>query len=294
VSEPWVEWLDMDAREDALCEDLHKQQEFWAQYPNACISRCFLENLEMIIRIYTDEQDGGPEALRDYLCSIDLDEVTLAAQPPQPQQPPPGVTPPPPGTPPGAQPPDVVLPPDIPMARKVEGTSREHWARNVIIGAAESLGLHLNVAQAQAIQAVSRGESAYGRGWKTAEGQNSNNWGAVQAGKPPCNPASSFEYTDSFPNKDGTSTKYQACFKKYATPEEGAAHVVRLLMISRPTTRDAALSGSLHGVSKTMYDTGYYQGFGATPEKRIANHVSALQKNLDAITKALGEPQYLK
>src|ERR1044071_764272 len=72
------------------------------------------------------------------------------------------------------------------------------------------------------IQLISALESQYAKGWKGA-GVGSWNMGAVQAGHAPCNPATSFEYTDSHPNADGTSTKYTICFKKYAGPVEGMA-----------------------------------------------------------------------
>jgi len=47
---------------------------------------------------------------------------------------------------------------------------------------------------------------------------------------------------------------------------------------------------SIEAVSTQMYDKHYYEGFGATREARIANHVKALTTNLKAMTDKLGEP----
>lgn len=133
-------------------------------------------------------------------------------------------------------------------------------------------------------QAVALLESGYGAGWKN-DGVGSWNMGAVQAGAPPCDPAKSFMYTDSHPNADGSSTIYQWCYKKYPTPEAGMQDVARILYVQMsidPT--------SIEAVSTQMYDKHYYEGFGATREVRIANHVKALTGAVKRITTALDEP----
>lgn len=140
------------------------------------------------------------------------------------------------------------------------------------------------LAHVQFVQAVALIESGYGQGWK-GDGVGSNNMGAVQAGRPPCNPNTSFQYQDSHPNSDGSSTPYTICFKKYDTPTDGMADVARILykqMGVKPT--------SIRAVATQMYEHHYYEGFGATKEARINGEVKALTNALTKITSALGEP----
>jgi len=166
-------------------------------------------------------------------------------------------------------------------------------AREVIRqGFALALGYNGTGPELQVAQAVGRRESSYGRGWK-ADGVGSNNWGAVQAGRPPCNPATSFEYTDTHPESDGSSTKYSICFRRYASPVEGAADMIRHLYVKRPTVLRAVHRGSLHDFSAAMYDEHYYEGFGATREARIKNHMKWIESALEPIAEAVGEPVYL-
>src|SRR5689334_25033902 len=107
----------------------------------------------------------------------------------------------------------------------------------------------------QATQAIAKGEGSYGNGWKNAivdgkgkpwvegvstgdrytnAGEGSNNWGATQCGHATtpggdCGPGC-------FPNLDhhGDGRPYQGCFKKYATPEDGAADFVFILTDNGP------------------------------------------------------------
>lgn len=151
-------------------------------------------------------------------------------------------------------------------------------------GTASVLGSATTLAHVQFVQAVALVESGYGQGWKD-DGVGSNNMGAVQAGHPPCNPNTSFQYQDSHPNPDGSSTKYTICFRKYDTPAEGMADVARILykqMGIKPS--------SIRGVATQMYEHHYYEGFGATKEARINGEVKALTNALTKITSALGEP----
>lgn len=160
-----------------------------------------------------------------------------------------------------------------------EATARQ-W---VIAGFKSQFGRDPTLLEAQFIQGVARLETGYGH-WKD-EGAGSNNMGAVQAGSPPCNPATSFGHKDSHPNASGGSHYYDACFRKYPSPEAGMADVARLLyaqMKINPT--------SIRAVSTGMYDHHYYEGFGKDRAARIDNHVKALTKNLQAITSALNEP----
>lgn len=138
----------------------------------------------------------------------------------------------------------------------------------------------------QLVQAVGWIESQYGAGWKGLCA-SSNNWGAVQAGKPPCGP-DACEYTDSHPRSDGTSEPYQACFRVYSTPAEGAEHMLRVLL-RRQSTIEAALSGDADAFSRAMYAAGYYEGKGRTVSDRIAWQTRRLEAGRLAIATALGE-----
>lgn len=155
------------------------------------------------------------------------------------------------------------------------------WAQN---GTAEALGREPTYNEVLFVQAIALLESNYGAGWKPP-GVGSNNMGAVQGGKPPCNPETSFLYTDSRPNPDGTSTKYQWCYKKYPSPEAGMQDVARILYVNMKIDPI-----SIEAVSSQMYDKHYYEGFGATREERIATHVKALTSAVKRITTELEEP----
>lgn len=155
------------------------------------------------------------------------------------------------------------------------------WAE---AGTEAALGRKPSYEEVLFVQAIALLESGYGAGWK-GDGVGSWNMGAVQAGSPPCDPATSFLYADSHPNDDGSSTQYQWCYRKYPTPEAGMQAVANILynqMHVDPT--------SIEAVSTQMYDKHYYEGFGATREERIATHVKALTRGLERITTALDEP----
>lgn len=171
------------------------------------------------------------------------------------------------------------------------GQSFSHaQARKVIESAYRSeFGDSPTLCEAQFAQTIALIESQYGSGWGGA-GAGSNNWGAVQAGKPPCDPATSFTYTDTHPTDTGQSIPYSICFRKYSTPEAGAAHMIRILYKQMPRVSAAALRCDSYGVSAAMYDSRYYEGFGATREARIANHHKAVLFRLKQITTALKEP----
>ena len=160
-------------------------------------------------------------------------------------------------------------------------TQARQWAHD---GFVSIFNREPTLLEVQFVQAVAWLESNYGAGWKGA-GIGSWNMGAVQSGHAPCNPATSFEYTDSHPNPDGTSTKYTICFRKYPGPVEGMADVARILYKQMKID-----PSSIAAVSSQMYDKHYYEGFGATREVRIAGHVKRLTQGLQAITTSLSEP----
>jgi len=141
----------------------------------------------------------------------------------------------------------------------------------------------------QALCGVGKLETGYGDLWRNA-GVGSNNIGADQSGRPPCNPATSFLYRDTHPNPDGTSTSYEICFGKYATPEKGWARLVHVMYEDRPSVLREARNGNLYGVSYELRQTKYYEGFGKTQADRINNHYKALLGAVKAAATALEEP----
>lgn len=162
-------------------------------------------------------------------------------------------------------------------------------ARPVIVQAFEAVfGRAPTLPEAQIAQAVAWGESNYGMGWK-GDGVGSNNWGAVQSGKLPCDPATEFEYTDTNPTSSGASIPYRICFRRYPTAADGATHFIQVLYKKRPSVLAAASNGDLLGVSTTMYDSLYYRGVGPSREARIAGHHKTLRANVALIAKANNE-----
>jgi peptidoglycan hydrolase-like protein with peptidoglycan-binding domain len=124
-------------------------------------------------------------------------------------------------------------------------------------------------------------ETRYGDGWKGA-GLGSNNMGAEQCGN--TWKADRFIYIDTHPNADGTSKPYRACFRKYSTPDAGWFALVDIVYVNRKRVRvrDAAQRSDWAGVSKGLYVTGYYEGFGKTSADRISNHLRSLTKAIAA------------
>lgn len=187
------------------------------------------------------------------------------------------------------------------------GTGSIHeWARGVIQAAfPKVMGRAPTESEIQAVQAIAHLESSYGRGWK-GKAKGSNNWGAIQCGSCKkngrCDPNTSFEHRDSTPQPDGTNKWYVTCFKKYPTPEEGAADLIKTLFRSKrkavkgsdkEMTRgellsDAAARGDLRGFSEAMYDTVYYEGTGKDKATRVQRHMGAMQRALESMTKGTG------
>jgi hypothetical protein len=149
--------------------------------------------------------------------------------------------------------------------------------------------------EAQCLQAVALIETGYGEGWKSP-GNGSYNLGAIQAGTSWS--GETFQYTDTRPNADGTSTPYVTKFRKYPSAIAGAEDLVRVVYQVQPrgrmsrqvTVLPAAASGDSRKFSRALYETGYYEGFGATPEDRINNHHRQIERALKSISAALGEP----
>jgi len=138
------------------------------------------------------------------------------------------------------------------------------------------------------VHAVAELETGFGRGW-SGTGRGSNNMGAIQSGQVPCDPAFSFQYTDTTPQADGSSRPYSICFKKYPSQLEGLKDLTRVMVENRPAVKQALKKGSELAVSATMWLTGYYEGFGPDEDDRIVNHYLALFKNARKIALGLGE-----
>lgn len=173
--------------------------------------------------------------------------------------------------------------------------SVHQWARGVMLNAWRNrYGNEPSLAQIQSAQAIALLETSYGRGWPTAEGNGANNWGAIQCSKLPTDgvcPCDGWLHKDSYPTSSGQSVEYQVCFRRYASPEAGADAVLgQMSPKARPKTWAAMQTGDAVALSSALYDERYYQGFGATREKRIEGHVKAVERSVKAIAQAMGEP----
>lgn len=142
-----------------------------------------------------------------------------------------------------------------------------------------------NLAELQIAGAMAHLESNYGMSPYTNKvtGQTSgviNNWGAVQGGKPPCDPSKAFEVTDT-----GAQGSYNFCYKKYATPEDGALDFLRLLTVKRPASWALMKQGDIDAFSVQMHTW--------TPplEKLGAGKPAGTVQNKDPIT---GMPGYFE
>ncbi len=121
--------------------------------------------------------------------------------------------------------------------------------------------------------AVSLHETTFGAGWK-GDGVGSNNMGAVQATK--AWTGETFGATDTHPTSSGGTIAYDIGFRKYPSPFEGWADLVRVLYVQSPRTRAAANTGDAQAVAKAMRAAKFYEGKGATESDRIGNYEQAL------------------
>jgi hypothetical protein len=165
----------------------------------------------------------------------------------------------------------------------------------------------------QFAQAICRLESSYGRGWKADTNMvGSNNWGATQCGAdaifpgviqlktktrpalseipkdlmPSCKPGCRLSFDT---NPDGTY--YLVCFREFASPELGAADVLKHLF-KRAAVVAAVSSGDATKLSTAMYETKYFTGHGSRAEA-IAAHARATECHAARIAEAVGEPHVI-
>lgn len=165
------------------------------------------------------------------------------------------------------------------------------------------IGREPNAPEVQFIQAISELESGHGRGW-LGPGWTSYNLGAIQAHSGWS--GETFNYTDTSPNADGTSTSYAQKFRKYPSLVEGAKDLVRIVYVTngRASVLREAGAGETEKASAAMYctsgktkadharerdlvwdqygvmPTGYYQGFGKSPAERISNHHKRVERSI--------------
>jgi hypothetical protein len=128
----------------------------------------------------------------------------------------------------------------------------------------------------QIAAAVAVLETSYGTSW-TGDGAGSNNWGAIKCvsvPRPPCEP-------DCFASLDRGG---EWCFRRYASPAEGAAAVVRQLTVRRPTVWAAMRAGDVRRVALEMSRTGYF-------EADARAYGEALVALVRGIAAELGEPE---
>lgn len=175
--------------------------------------------------------------------------------------------------------------------RGLEGTPEMHTTGRPQLraGYLQAQGTEPSPAELQILGAIADLESNYGRGW-SGPMVGSNNWGAITCGASPdesgaCPPGCS-------PNKDSSpySGEYVTCFRRWATPEEGAAGLVKLLY-KWPEVVEAIQAGDIDEVSWRMRQRSYFLGTDPDPRKAAATHAGALDRKVGEIVEALGEPR---
>lgn len=181
------------------------------------------------------------------------------------------------------------------------------WAAGIANRAFQQvMGRAPTPAERQIVMAVSDIESNYGKGWKEGQGSGSHNWGAVQTRSK----EHSFSHQDS-----SVQGKYITNFKAYPDDISGAADVVRNLFKSNgkqhmpdPNNANRAMGSNINGpgrseliqaaaqtgdtdaFSRAMWYTNYFEGVAPDFTERIRVHANGIQKTVDSIASALGEP----
>jgi hypothetical protein len=159
------------------------------------------------------------------------------------------------------------------MTTHIEARRLATIAINTVFGGVAARG------EIWALAGIACLETNYGQGWKGV-GAGSNNMGAIQCG--PSWKGERFEYTDTHPNADGTSTAYKIAFRKYPSPLDGWVDLCKVAYLNRgrEIVRQCAAEDNWAGVSAALHNTGYYEGFGKTVADRIHNHMLALEGSI--------------
>ena len=156
----------------------------------------------------------------------------------------------------------------------------------------------LTPAEQQYLVTVARGEGFYGLGWGSPNaktiadsavlgidpkaGVGSNNWGAVQG----TGNAGSFPHVDYHAaGPPNFGAPYLGTFRKYATSQDGAADVAKVLL--KANVRAAIAQGDLHGAVYAQHANRYFE---LAPDKYLA----AVKKNYDILTASLKWPTLLQ
>jgi hypothetical protein len=138
------------------------------------------------------------------------------------------------------------------------------------------------------IQGVARFETGYGGKWDATGcpgADTSNNWGAVKnsggrwatLAEAQCDPSKSFACQD----RDSSGKTWWYCFRRYATPEDGAAHTVSVLW-KNPYVRAYLLSGEggVPEMAAAMKQGGYFEATVEAYTRGLAPNVSAIRSDL--------------
>lgn len=161
----------------------------------------------------------------------------------------------------------------------------------VEIAFSDIIGRSGSLSELQCLQAIGWLETNYGASWHGL-GVGSFNMGAIQAG--PSWHAGVFTYTDTHPNKDGTSTPYSIAFRKYASAAGGFDDLCRVVYTSFDRAErvlPAAGACDLLAFSTELHKVPcYYEGFGATDADRIEHHHAAVVNAIKLQCAELGEP----
>jgi hypothetical protein len=148
-------------------------------------------------------------------------------------------------------------------------------AREVLEAAFLARGLSPTLKELQAVQGIGRFEGNWGAAFGGA-----NNWGAIQCpGKrPPCGQQCT-EVTDTHAGGE----PYQACVRRYASPVEGAADLVRELY-RREGVPEALRAGIGRLIAERMRASGYF-------EAPVSKYASAIVAHAGKVADDLGEPR---
>jgi hypothetical protein len=152
--------------------------------------------------------------------------------------------------------------------------NRDQWARSILNTVWREFGAPAP-GVLQAVQAIARHESGpgYGDGMGGA-----NNWGSIHCTSgPPCGEGC-VEHQDT----DATGQPYVTCFRRYATPEEGARDLIRELLRRGPV-RQVLGSGNATAIASAMRATKYFEA-----PTDVYSH--AIARNARAVASAVGEP----
>lgn len=155
---------------------------------------------------------------------------------------------------------------------------------------ASQVGRQGTLTELQCLQAIGWLETNYAGSWH-GPGIGSWNFGAIQRGG--WN-GSFFEYTDTHPNADGTSTPYKIGFRKYHDAVSGVADLCKVVYLAFDRIKrvlPAATRGDLLAFSTELHKYPcYYEGFGASNAERIAHHCAAVTNAIRLQCAELGEP----